>query len=384
MKFDIDGEELNRLARWLDKLAPGRAESGREYLSGILIDADVESATITFSATDLESYGVGISKDAIVRESGRVIVSARLLAAIGKACGKTETLKCQNVSGTVRVVGKSATWEMPTMDNQYWPEFEMSGDLSATCNTADLVRAFTRVHAAADKAMMSPCWGGIAIEVIGGERLKIATTDGYRLAVAYVDCESFVTEAHVVVATSALERALSGSETSGDTTMSLSGGTLVVSGAGYRASVRRLAEFPKWQRLVPAELPSHASAKVDVKDLRNALACTSVIRQSDTPVVMELSLGELIVTSTSGAHGSASATCEAEITGEPHEFVALNPQYLSDILTGIDAQTVDMRFSEKPLGLVVCVPVDKSGDVMDDYLHLVRPIDLARRTKGAP
>lgn len=380
--FEISGAELNRAARWLDRLAPGRVEAGREYLSGIHVFADLQGMQVHLSGTNLEVYGVATCPT-IVRTSGRSVVSARLLAAIGKTCKQSDTLKFESHGSRITVSAKSATWTLPTMSETYWPSYSLRGDLLAELDTRELTRALQRVSGAVSKELVMPTWGGLAVEVNGNSNVRIAATDKYRLAVATIPAQTFVQKHEVRVPAVALDRALMGSTESVTTSLSANEGGCIVSGKGFRASTRLLSEYPAWQRLVPDEPGGVGSMRVNTSDLKEAMARAAVVQTDEVPFFLEIEPDTLTLIADGEDFGHANATCSAQIEGDVHDTVALRAGYLPDIVSGCGSEAIEFTFGEHPLAPVIAYPVNADGVIEDDYVHIVRPIDLARKVRAA-
>lgn len=380
--FEISGAELNRAARWLDRLAPGRVDAGREYLSGIHVFADLAGMQVHLSGTNLETYGVA-SCPTIVRSSGRTIVSARLMAAIAKTCKPSEVLRFESHGSRVTASTKSATWTLPTMSETYWPSYSLRGDLLAELDTRDLTRALQRVSGAVSKELVMPTWGGLAIEVNGDGRVRIAATDKYRLAVATISAQTYVQKQEVRVPAVALDRALMGSTEAVTTSLSASEGGCILSGKGFRASTRLLTEYPAWQRLVPKEPGGLGSMRVGASDLKEAMARAAVVQTDEVPFFLEIEPDSLTLIADGEDSGYANATCSVQTEGEIHPTIALRAGYLPDLVNGCGSESIEFTFGEHRLAPVIAYPVNADGVVEDDYVHIVRPVDLSRRVRAA-
>lgn len=383
-KFEISGAELNRAARWLDVLAFGRPVPGQEYLSGIHVFADEQGSQVAFSGTDLDTYGVAVSP-CTVRSSGRTVIPARLLAAIAKACTNKEVLTfADNDGGTCSVVGTSSSWTIPTMRDDHWPKFALRGDLLAELRSEDVTRAYGRVSASLAKEKIAPTWGGMAIDIRPGEDMRLVATDGFRMSVVSVPGQVFATERkNIILPGTAFDRALKGAVEGSLMSLSVNQGGFIVSGRGYRAYTRQLTEYPDWTRGLPKEHPNHSAVRVSVKELKDAIGRVSVLVEDALPLIMEMDVNGVTMSTTEDAKGTAHAFCEAHIQGEPHASVAFRPGYLNDILSTVDTKDVLFKFGKRATDALVAVGLDSDGAELPDWIHIVRPIDLSRRKKKA-
>jgi DNA polymerase-3 subunit beta len=220
---------------------------------------------------------------------------------------------------------------------------------------------------------------GVRLE-IEGERLTLAATDRYRLAVrelqwspgdadaasaqVLVPARALADAAKSLAASDQLEIALSASTAAG-----AGEGIIGFAGVGRRATTRLLdAQFPPYRTLLAGEWSS--TAEVPVSALAEAVRRVALVAGRGTPVSLEFSEGGLGLTAGGEDEGRAEEHLEVTYDGEPIT-TAFNPQFLLDGLGALEAPTARMQFSS-PNKPVILRPAESA----DEYTYLIMPVRL--------
>src|SRR5688500_6385623 len=240
----------------------------------------------------------------------------------------------------------------------------------------ELAQAVAQVAVAAGRDDTLPMLTGIRLE-IEGERLTLAATDRFRLAVRELDWipeDDAQSSAVLIPARTLAEvaKTLSGAGTV-EIALSAGDGMLGVSGGGRRATTRLLdAEFPRFRQLIPAE---HTSAAVlEVAGLVEAIKRVALVTDRVAQVRMEFGEDGLRLAAGGDDVGSAEEELSCEVEGEPL-MIAFNPGYLLDALGALHTERAQLTFTtpNRP-ALVRPVPAAPAGTDADAAPNPAQPV----------
>jgi len=226
---------------------------------------------------------------------------------------------------------------------------------------------------------------GVRVE-IEGERIVLAATDRYRLAVRELRWSPERPDASAV--------ALVPARTLSDTAKALASGDLVqvalatglgseglvgFEGAGRRTTSRLLdGEFPKYRNLLPSE--STSVATVDAAALVASVRRVALVAERNTPVRLAFSAGEVTLEAGTGDEAQASESLDAELDGDDIT-IAFNPAYLLDGLGALDDPRARLSFTAPTRPAVVSGAGDAApaagGPPTGDYRYLLMPVRLS-------
>ncbi|MGD2174207.1 MAG: DNA polymerase III subunit beta [Candidatus Brocadiaceae bacterium] len=123
-------------------------------------------------------------------------------------------------------------------------------------------------------------------------------------------------------------------------------------------------QFPNYREVIPTE--SKISVQLDTDRLLNAVRRASYLTTEETRVVeFRFSSDGLAITAESPDVGRAEVRMPLEYDGE-EAGIAFNPEYLQDMLSIVERETVKMRFTDRRSPCVI-----KSGL---DYTYVVSPV----------
>ena len=230
-----------------------------------------------------------------------------------------------------------------------------------------------------------PVLTGVRIE-IAGEKITLASTDRYRLAVrelVWRPEDPEVTGTALIpartLADAAKALAAAGAETSVAIGSGPSGEALAGFSCGARHSTTRLidGQFPDYRRLLPPTSP--LSAEVEVSPLVDAARRVSLVAARTAPVMLTFSAGEVVLEAGAGGEAQAREAIAATYDG-PTLSIAFNPTYLLDGLGALDSDSVHVGFAtddpaEAPRKPAVFT--GKSADSGPDYRYLLMPVRLS-------
>ncbi len=186
-------------------------------------------------------------------------------------------------------------------------------------------RAVSQVAIAAGRDDTLPMLTGVRLE-IDGDRLTLAATDRYRLAVrelTWNPASTAAAEAQVLVPARTLHEAARSLTGEAELTISLSSsstggeGIIGFSGTGRRTTTRLLdAQFPPYRTLLPQEFA--VTAEVPVASLSEAVKRVALVAERGNPVRLQFADGSLTLTAGGDDEGRAEENLEAEFDRRRH------------------------------------------------------------------
>ena len=176
MKFRVERDALADAVTWAARSLASRPTL--PVLAGLLLRVDDDLLTV--SGFDLEaSTEVELRGDR--RRSGQALVSGRLLADITRALPPHPV--DVTVDGTrLTIACGSARFTLPTMPVDDYPKLPVMPTTAGTVDGAEFAAAVAQVAIAAGRDDTLPMLTGVRLE-IDGDKLTLAATDRYRLAV---------------------------------------------------------------------------------------------------------------------------------------------------------------------------------------------------------
>jgi DNA polymerase-3 subunit beta len=242
-----------------------------------------------------------------------------------------------------------------------------------------LAGAVSQVAVAAGRDDTLPILTGIRIE-IEGEKVTLAATDRYRLAVREFswkpEQEGISLQALVPAKTlSDTAKSLSGEVEFALSTGNAGAGLVGLAGNGRRTTSRLLeGDFPKYRSLLPSEYSSCAT--VETARLVEAVRRVSLVADRNTPVRLTFSAGEVVLEAGSGDEASASEALEAGLEGSDIA-IAFNPGYLLDGLNALDDPQVRLSFTTSTKPAVITGGSGQEDPRTAEYRHLLMPVRLS-------
>ncbi len=374
MKFRVERDTLADAVTWAARSLASRPTV--PVLAGLLLS--VSDGSLTVSGFDLEA-STQIALDVVVTSTGQALVSGRLLADITRSLpphpvdialdGARLTINCG-----------SARFTLPTMPVEDYPRLPDMPSAAGTLDSTAFANAVAQTAVAAGRDDTLPMLTGVRLE-IDGEKLTLAATDRYRLAVRELSWQPgalAAAEVQVLVPARTLADAAKSLAHNEEMTIALSAGAATGSGegiigfsaAGREATTRLLdAPFPPYRTLLPNDWSS--SAELPVAGFSDAVKRVALLADRGTPVRLEFADGMVGLSAGGENEGRAEEQLAVVYEGEPIT-TAFNPSFLLDGLGAMGSATARLLFtsSNKP---VVIRPADTGAA---DYTYLIMPVRL--------
>ncbi|MCC7364081.1 MAG: DNA polymerase III subunit beta [Dehalococcoidia bacterium] len=365
----------------------GRAVATRSTLP---ITANVLFATdkgrLKLAATDLDialSAWVGAKID----NEGATTIPSRLISDfVSQLPPATVNLEIPERSRQVKLECARNESTINSMDAEDFPRIpEIKDGVSIELDPRVLRRAIERVEFAAASDDSRPVLTGVHIKT-EGDRLTMASADGFRLAVSDVTLAKAPSEAvEVIIPARALrELARLIADANEPVEMRINPQrTQVLFAMTDVELVAQLIQgtFPNYNQLIPSEYTTRAVVSVD-EFKREARIAAIFARDGSGIIRLQLQAGngmpgKLSVSARADEIGDNTGEIDAEIessTGEAAK-IAFNTRYLSDVLNALTGKVALEMTSPSSQG--VFRPVDDQGRTLDEdgnYVHVVMPM----------
>jgi DNA polymerase III subunit beta len=372
MKFRIERDALAEAVAWSARSLPARPAA--PVLAGLLLDVTDEQLSI--SGFDYE-VSTQASLEVTAGSSGRALVSGRLLADISKAL-PAHPVEVSADGNRVTISCGSARFTLPTMPDEDYPRLPDMPTTAGTVSSAVFARAVSQVAVAAGKDDTLPMLTGVRME-INGDRLTLAATDRYRLAVrelTWSPADPASADAQVLVPARTLNEAAKSLTGDSELTIALSNtgsgeGIIGFTGTGRRTTTRLLdAQFPPYRSLLPSDFS--VTAEVSVAALTEAVKRVALVADRGNPVRLDFADGGLTLTAGGDDEGKAEENLEVDYDGDSIT-TAFNPAFLLEGLGAIEEPVARLLFTT-PTKPAVIRPA--GGSAQDDYTYLIMPVRL--------
>ena len=381
MKFRVDRDVFAEAVAWAARSLPTRPPL--PVLAGLLVDA--HDGGLTLSSFDYEvSARVDIPAD--VAEPGTTLVSGRLLADITKSLPQ-QTIEVVTEDGDrkAQLTCGSSRFSLQTLPREDYPSLPAMPDSAGSLPGDVFAAAVAQVAVAVGRDDTLPVLTGIRVE-FEGDRLVLAATDRYRLAVR----ELSWTPGRTDLSTVALVQGRSLTETAraladaDSVTIALTGGVagegLIgfegAAGGESRRTTNRLldGEFPKYRSLLPSE--STSTAVIDSASFLETVKRIALVADRNTPVRLSFDDGQVVVEAGTGDEAQAVETLTCSYSGEPLT-IAFNPQFLQDGIAALGADYTEISFTTSTKPAVIAGRGEEGVPSDGSYRYLIMPVRLS-------
>lgn len=339
-------------------------------LNNILLKA--EGKKLLFAATNLE-IAIQHSIPADIRSEGAITVPAKLITSyisllkdekIEATLGDGNTLTLSSTSSQTKIKGINAD-EFPVI-----PKVPKENTIKVS--TKDLNSAIMQTVFAASTNTSRPVLSGVLFD-LDRETLKIVSTDSYRLAERKVNLKekTSISLQSVIPARTITELGKILSKSQEDHLEINLTKNQVLFTIGSIELMSRLIEgkFPDYEKIIPKSTKTKIT--VSTEDLSLVVKRVSLFaRENNNSIkVAATNDGKLIISTEETKIGEEKAEVSVKVEGENNK-IALNAQYLLDVLTFIQADKVLVEIDDK-LSPAVIRPSDNK-----DYVYIIMPLKI--------
>lgn len=364
LKISLPREELTRQLGVVARAASTRTTV--QVLAGLLLRAG--EGRLELAATDME-ISLRSSLEASVESEGAVVVPSKLLADLVRLLPADEvSIEHRSGEGIVEVVSGAATYRLHTYNADDFPRLPDASTVELMSVDADAVlETAGRVSRAASRDESRPVLTGILVR-FEGEKLIMAATDSYRLAVKETTMGSGGPDLDAIVPARALGELTRIAQSGGGLEIGVLENQVVFTTDGILLTTRRIeGQFPNYRQLLP-ETFEHELA-LPREELLEVVRRVSVMAQRNAPIRLRFAEGELTVSAQTQDVGEARETMPAPYAAEPLE-IGFNPDFLRDGVESVEGDEVRLKLISSLRPAVI------QGEG-DDFSYLIMPIRLA-------
>jgi DNA polymerase-3 subunit beta len=339
-------------------------------LNNILIKA--EGNSLFFAATNLE-VAIQYFIPAEVKNEGSITIPAKLIGAyisllkdekVELILAEGDTLQIKSASSQTKIKGINSS-EFPTI-----PKLEKENTVKV--GTKDLNLGVAQTVFSASSNTSRPVLSGVLFD-FDKDVVKIVATDSYRLAEKSLNLKekTAITMQCIVPARTVAELGKILSMSNDEATEISVTKNQVLFVVGDVQLMSRLIEgkFPPYDKIIPKE--TKTKLEVNVDDLVNVVRRVSLFaRENNNSIkVSATNDGKLSISTDETKVGEEKAELNVKIEGENNK-IALNAQYLLDVLNYIQSETIILEIEDK-LSPAVVRPLKEK-----DYIYIIMPLKI--------
>lgn len=376
MKFRCERDTLLDALMVAVRAAAG-AGSSRAALTGAHLDLDDGVLTVTGSDLDLT---LSVTAEVLGTAGGAAVTPARLLTDVVRAV-PPGAVEFSVDEGEATIMAGSSEFSIRLIPEEDYPQlsFTQEGNEdgssvafspAVTFNGAEFRDALSQVVRAASSDDSRPILTGVLMASEDEGRLRLVSTDSYRLSVRDLEGSSILGEHQRVLVPSRalgeLHRLISDSD---EVTLKLAEHYAQFAVGKVQLTTRLIqGDFPNYQGLIPTDHPNCLT--VNREQLSEVVRRVRLLAQDSTPIRLVMSEGNLEVIAITHDVGKANESMEAGYAGEDLT-VAFNPGYLID---GIEATTGE-EVTLETADAVKPALLRSVGD--ESFLYLLMPVRVS-------
>ena len=335
-----------------------------QVLGGILLRA--EDSRLALAATDMEislraSLGGEISGDASVVVPGRLLTDlVRLLP------DDSVTLAYEEGEGVLVVTSGSHSSRLNVYSAEDFPRLPPHDVPLHRIEAGALLETIDKVGRAASRDESRPVLTGILVR-FEGEKLVMAATDSYRLAVKETPLTASGPDLEAIIPARALQeltRIAAGSE---DVELGVHENHVIFSAGDVWLTSRRIdGQFPNYKQLLPESF--EVEITTPRAPLLEVVRRAGLMAQRNAPLRLRFADGELTVSAQTQDVGEATESLPVEFAGEELE-IGFNPDFLRDGLDAVAGDTVQLKLINRLRPGLISAPEES-------FWYLIMPIRL--------
>jgi DNA polymerase-3 subunit beta len=364
LKITCSRDELNRQLAIASRAASTRTTV--QVLAGVLLRS--EDGRLELSATDME-ISLRTPLEADVVSEGAVVVPGKLLAELARLLpGEEVSIEHRQGEGVVEIVSGAAVYRIHTYNAEDFPRLpDPTGTTMVPIDAGALLETAAKVSRAASRDESRPVLTGILVR-FEGEKLVMAATDSYRLAVKETTMSASGPELDAIVPARALMELSRVAQGASELQLGLQENQVLFASDGILLTTRRIeGQFPNYHQLLPESFESEVTLPRD--ELLEVVRRVSVMAQRNAPLRLRFAEGELTVSAQTQDIGEAHEAMPAAFSGDALD-IGFNPEFLRDGIESVDGDELRLKLIS-PLRPAV---LQGTGD---DFSYLIMPIRLA-------
>jgi len=267
----------------------------------------------------------------------------------------------------VHVGSGSASYTLHTYNAEDFPRLpELTEAETFAVDREALLETIGRVARAASRDEARPVLTGVLVQFTG-DKLVMAATDSYRLAVKETALSSSAPELEAIVPSRALQELSRIPGDSDEIAVGVQENQVLFSTGGVWLTTRRIdGQFPNYRQLLPESFEHELT--ISRSELLDVVRRAAVMIQRATPLQLRFADGEVTVVARTHEVGESKESMPLAYNGEPLE-IGFNAEFLKEGLESVEGDDVKMKLIS-PLRPAILT------DEADDFTYLVMPIRL--------
>lgn len=375
MKFQVNKDVLSDAVSFAVRLLPQK--NTLQILSGILIEADANALRLSVFDYEVSAQAEIVAK---VEESGRVLVSGRLLSDIASRLPNAP-VEFTTEGSKVLVTCGPAKFTLPTMDVNAYPTLPDIPAISGTITGEEFSEAVGQVAMAAAKDDATPPLTGVMLEA-SEKSLSLVATDRYRVALRDVAWKGTAAANGVtaLVPARTLQEVAKTFGNQGEISIAITSSDergMIAFKSNNRSVTSQLIKgsYPPVRSLIPSGL-EHYSV-VSTQDLIDSTRRVSLVLERDSALPYSFGDSAVVLDAAGNETASASESVNAELTGA-EIVVSLKPQFVIDALSAVHAEFARISFTKsdnphKPGPVLITAQASKDAANSESYRYLLQP-----------
>ena len=382
MRFQANRDVFSEAVSFAVKLLPQRTTL--PILSGVLIEA-------TATGLILSSFDYEVSAQteivAEVEETGKVLVSGRLLAEIASRLPNAP-VRFSTENSRIKVSCGSASFTLLSMPVEEYPSIPQVSTQSGLVPAEEFAAAVAQVAVAASRDDVTPVITGVQLEVTENS-LSLVATDRYRVAVREIDWDSGSNTAAGTITALVPARTLQevgktfGHSGTISVSITNSDDRELIAFTANKKTVTSLlikGNFPPVRRLFPTAVDNYAV--MNTADLIEATRRVQLVLEREAALRFTFATDGVTLEAVGSEQAQASETIDAILSGT-ETVVSLKPQFLLDGLSAVHSEFVRISFTKtenpnKPGPVLITSQTSREQAGADSYKYLLQPNLLLR------
>ncbi|MEC5151655.1 DNA polymerase III subunit beta [Cryobacterium sp. GrIS_2_6] len=382
MRFQANRDVFSEAVSFAVKLLPQRTTL--PILSGVLIEA-------TATGLILSSFDYEVSAQteiaAEVEETGRVLVSGRLLAEIASRMPNAPVTFVTKDS-RITVSCGTASFTLLSMPVEEYPSIPVVSGQAGLVPAEDFATAVAQVAVAASRDDVTPVITGVQLQ-ISENSLSLVATDRYRVAVREIDWDPGTMVATDTITALVPARTL---QEVGKTFGHSGTIAIAITNTDDRELIAFTADkktvtsllikgnYPPVRRLFPDQVDNYAV--MNTAELIEATRRVALVLEREAALRFSFTTDGLTLEAVGSEQAQAKESVDAILSGV-ETVVSLKPQFLLDGLTAVHSEFVRISFTKtenpnKPGPVLITSQSSRDQPGADSYKYLLQPNLLLR------
>jgi DNA polymerase-3 subunit beta len=336
-----------------------------QVLGGILLR--VEDGRLTLAATDME-ISLRASVSGQIEGDASVVVPGRLLTDLVRLLPEdTVTLAHDEGDGVLAVSSGSHASKLNVYSAEDFPRLPPTDVALHAIEAPALLATIDKVGRAASRDESRPVLTGILVR-FEGDKLVMAATDSYRLAVKETPLSGGGPDLEAIIPARALQELVRIAAGAEEVQLGVHENHVLFAAGDIWLTSRRIdGQFPNYKQLLPETF--EVEVETPRAPLLEVVRRAGLMAQRNAPLRLRFANGELTISAQTQDVGEATESLPVEFTGEELE-IGFNPDFLRDGLDAVAGDTVRLKLINRLRPGLIASPEES-------FWYLIMPIRLA-------